>query len=347
MDYIFESVKIRGRIMATIKDVAKAAQVSVATVSRVLNDDPKVKPDTKQKVQEVIEALNYTPNLLGRNLRRSYTKNILVLLPTLSNTFYATIIKGIRYEVAKAGYNVMVGVTDLNPDIERQNIRLLETKLVDGIIFFAPQISQTELEEVEACYPIVQCSEYIQGSLVSWVSIDNQKAAYDAVNYLIELGHTRIAMVTSKKPYTSSILREAGFREALQKHHINLASDYLYKTDYIPSSGMQAAHDLLSLKESPTAIFTIADSMAVGVIRGIEDLGKKVGKDVDVIGFDNTFVSKIYHPTLTTISQPRFEMGERAAKLLLNKIQDIHASKEYVTLAHELVIRESTHTLKK
>lgn len=328
--------------MATIKDVAKAAQVSVATVSRVLNDDPKVKPETKEKVKAIIEELNYTPNLLGRNLRRSYTKNILVLLPTLSNTFYATIIKGIRQGVAQEGYNVMVGVTDLNPEIERQNIRLLETKLVDGIIFFAPQISKAELEEVERQYPIVQCSEYIQGSKVSWVSIDNQQAAYDAVEYLIKLGHTKIAMITSKKKYTSSYLREKGFKAALKEKHISIPTDYLYRTDYTPSSGTEAAHHLLSLKEPPTALFTIADSMAVGVIRGIEDLGKKVGKDVDVIGFDNTFISKIYNPTLTTISQPRFEMGEKAAELLLHKMKDIHRAQTYVTLKHELVVREST-----
>lgn len=328
--------------MATIKDVAKAAQVSVATVSRVLNDDPKVKPDTKEKVKEVIEALNYTPNLLGRNLRRSYTKNILVLLPTLSNTFYATIIKGIRKKAAGEGYNVMIGVTDLDPQIERQNIRFLETKLVDGIIFFAPQMSKAELEEVEQDYPVVQCSEYIQGSKVSWVSIDNEKAAYDAVRYLIELGHKKIAMVTSKKKYTSSCLREKGFKTALKEQGLSYQTDYLYKTDYTPSSGMEAARHLLSLKEPPTAIFTIADSMAVGVIRGIEDLGKKVGVDVDVIGFDNTFVSKIYHPAITTISQPRFEMGEKAAELLLHKINDIHKEQAYVTLGHELIVREST-----
>lgn len=328
--------------MATIKDVANAANVSVATVSRVLNNDPKVKLETKEHVKKVIEELNYSPNLLGRNLRRSYTNNILVLLPTLSNTFYATIIKGIRKVAGEEGYNVMIGMTDLDPEIERQHIRLLETKLVDGIIFFAPQISGKELEEVESKYPVIQCSEYLQGSKVSWVGIDNKKAAYDAVNYLISLGHTRIAMVTSKKKYTSAVLREEGFKKALKEHHIPLPKAYLYRTDYSPASGTKASYALLNEKEPPTAIFVISDSLAATVIGGIEELGKSVGKDVDVIGFDNTFISKIYRPAITTISQPRFEMGEHAATLILKKIKDIKAANESITLKHELIIREST-----
>lgn len=330
--------------MVTIKDVANAANVSVATVSRVLNNDPKVKLETKERVKQVIEGLNYSPNLLGRNLRRSYTNNILVLVPTLSNTFYATIIKGMRKVAGEEGYNVMIGMTDLDPEIERHHIRLLETKLVDGIIFLAPQISRAELEEVESKYPVVQCSEYLQGSKVSWVGIDNKKAAYDAANYLISLGHTKIAMVTSKKRYTSAVLREQGFKKALKEHHISLPKTYLYKTDYSPASGTKASYSLLGEKEPPTAIFTISDSLAATVIRGIEDLGKSVGKDVDVIGFDNTFISKIYRPAITTVSQPRFEMGEWAVLLLLEKMKDTQAIHKYITLKHELVIRESTRS---
>ena len=147
--------------MATIKDVAKRANVSVATVSRVLNRDTKVKAETRAKVKRVIEELNYAPNLLGRNLRRSSTQNILVLLPTISNQFYSSIIKGIRQEALKEDYNVMIGITDLKSEIEMKHIQLLETKLVDGIIFVAPQIDAKVLEEMSKKYPIVQCLSLI------------------------------------------------------------------------------------------------------------------------------------------------------------------------------------------
>lgn len=332
--------------MATIKDVAKLANVSVATVSRVINSDPKVKAETKEIVQVAIRELNYAPNLLGRNLRRSYTKNILVLLPTISNQFYSAIIKGIRQEAYKEGYNVMLGITDLDSKIEMQHIKLLETKLVDGIIFFAPQIDAKTISSVERMYPVVQCSEYIQGVDISGVSIDNKQAAYDATKYLISLGHTKIAMITSKKKYTSSTLREQGFKAALKDSRISIPKGYIYRTDYSPTSGTKACYDLLEQKEAPTAIFTISDSQAIGVMRGIQELGKIAGKDIDVIGFDNTFVSKVYHPTITTISQPRFEMGEKAAALLLRKIKDIQVPNTFILLPHELIIRESTKKLK-
>lgn len=328
--------------MATIKDVAQCAKVSVATVSRVLNNDPKVRPETKEIVEKVINELGYSPNLLGRNLRRSSTHNILVLLPTISNQFYSSIIKGIREEATLEGYNVMVGITDLDVKIEMNHIQLLENKLVDGIIFFTPQIAKSTLTKIGKVYPIVQCSEYVEGAKLSLVSINNKQAAYDATKYLIELGHKHIALVTSKKIYTSSKLREEGFREALTQHQLPVNEELIYYTDYMPQCGTEAAKALLTRKTQPTAIFTISDSLAIGVIRGLKECGKKVGEEIDVIGFDNTFISKFYEPTITTISQPRLEMGKRAARLLLNKIQNIDSKNETIFLPHELIIRQST-----
>lgn len=328
--------------MATIKDVAQHAKVSVATVSRVLNNDPKVRPETKEVVERAIDELGYSPNLLGRNLRRSSTHNILVLLPTISNQFYSAIIKGIREEANLEGYNVMIGITDLDVNIEMNHIQLLENKLVDGIIFFTPQIAKSTLTRLGKVYPIVQCSEYVEGAKLSLVSIDNKQAAFDATKYLIELGHKHIGLITSKKVYTSSKLREEGFKQALTQHQLPVNEELIYYTDYTPQCGTEAAKALLTRKTPPTAIFTISDSLAIGVIRGLKECGKKVGVDIDVIGFDNTFISKFYEPTITTISQPRLKMGKKAARLLLNKIQNIDSANETIFLPHELMIRQST-----
>ncbi|MEG0711210.1 MAG: LacI family DNA-binding transcriptional regulator [Niameybacter sp.] len=328
--------------MATIKDVAKRAQVSVATVSRVLNHDQRVKPETKEAVEKVIDELGYSPNLLGRNLRRSSTYNILVLLPTISNQFYSAIIKGIREEMTTLGYNVMIGITDLDVNVEMKHIQLLENKLVDGIIFFTPQIDSVTLTKFGQMYPVIQCSEYVEGAKLSLVSIDNKQAAYDATKYLIQLGNKHIALVTSEKSYTSSKLREEGFREALREHQIPINEELIYYADYTPHSGIEAAKALLLKRQPPTAIFTISDSLAICVIQGLKACGKKVGEDIDVIGFDNTFISKFYEPTITTVSQPRLEMGKQAARLLLNKIQNIGSENETIFLPHELMIREST-----
>lgn len=328
--------------MATIKDVAKLAQVSVATVSRVINEEENVKLETKKKVRNAIKALNYTPNLLGRNLRRSRTKNILVLLPTISNPFYSGVIKGIKSKADEEGYSMMISITDSEKEIEKNAMKMLTTRLVDGIILFAPRLSATMLTKIARGYPIVQCSEYIEGSNTSIVSIDNLQAAYEATKYLISLGHTQIAMIGNDEGYTSAALREKGFRQALAECQIDLRPDFVQYTKYSYKGGEEACKALMRLEETPTAIFTIADSMAVGAVKEIKGRGLVVGKDIDVIGFDDTTITKVYSPTISTIAQPRVLMGREAMQLILQKIEDIDSPNKCIMLAHELMIREST-----
>lgn len=328
--------------MSTIKDVAQLAGVSVATVSRVLNGEKNVRPKTKEIVREAIKELNYSPNLLGRHLRRSNTKNVLVLLPTISNQFYSTIIKGIHQKAEQEGYNIMISITDLEIEKEERYMKLLETKVVDGAILFAPQISKERLEQIAKYYPVVQCSEYIEGADVAVVSIDNFQAAYDATEYLIKMGHERIAMITSEKTYTSSRQREQGFRKALQVHGINLREEQVIRTNYSYRAGMQAARELMTGEYPPTAIFTIADSIAVGAIKAATEMEKQVGKDIDIIGFDDTIVAKVYNPSITTVTQPRFHMGEVVMGLMLDKIRNMNLDNPFIKLEHQLVIRDST-----
>lgn len=328
--------------MSTIKDVANLAKVSVATVSRVLNNENNVKEKTKEKVLQAVKELNYTPNLLARNLRHSNTKCVLVLLPTISNQFYSTIIKGINSVVEKEGYNLMISITDLDRKREEEYIELLKTKRVDGIILFAPQISKNKLNSIAQNYPIIQCSEYLENTDTTIITIDNKKAGFDATNYLIELGHKNIAILTSKKAYTSAILREKGYKEALKKHKIKIDENNIIKTDYGYKVAMEATEELLKRENPPTAIFTISDSMAIGAIKAIKKQGKTVGKDIDVIGFDDTIISKIYDPDITTISQPRFKMGELAMQAILEKINGNSVDNNFITLEHNLIVRNST-----
>ncbi len=328
--------------MSTIKDVAQLANVSVATVSRVLNNENNVKEKTKEKVLKAVKELNYTPNLLARNLRHSNTKCVLVLLPTISNQFYSTIIKGINSVVEKEGYNLMISITELDKKKEEAYIELLKTKRVDGIILFAPQISKKKLNNIAQNYPIIQCSEYLENTNTTIITIDNKKAGFDATKYLINLGHKNIAILTSEKPYTSAILREKGYREALKKSKIKIDENNIIKTDYTYKSTMEETEKLLNRKNSPTAIFTISDSMAIGAIKAIKKQGKIVGKDIDIIGFDDTIISKISDPDITTISQPRFKMGELAMKSILEKINDNNSPNKFITLEHTLVVRNST-----
>lgn len=328
--------------MGTILDVAKEAGVSVATVSRVLNESPSVSPITREKVQSVIKRLKYEPNLLGRNLRRSETKMILVLLPNISNSFYVKVVKGIEDIGHRNGYNIMLCNTDLDMQRERMYLGLLKNKLADGVIFMAPELSRDELNEIGRGFPVVQCCEYKRGAEVSHVSIDNRVAAGKIINHLISLGHKRIAMISCINKFVSTYDREQGYKKALEDNSIEIDTELIKYGDYSFKSGLIATKELLSQSVRPTAIFAISDMMAIGAIKEIKSSGMKVPDDVAVAGFDNISYASMYDPALTTISQHQYDLGCTAMELLLKQIKvGIKLPKEII-LEHELIIREST-----
>lgn len=328
--------------MATIQDVAKKAGVSVATVSRVLNSSPSVSQEAKEKVMNAIKELNYHPNLLGRNLRRMETKMILALLPNISNPFYARIVKGIEDVGHKNGYNVMLCNTDSDIKRERIYLELLKNRLSDGVIFMAPEMDKDELTLIGQNYPVVQCCEYKEGASVSHVSIDNFAAAYKAVKHLTGLGHQRIAMISSDNKFLSTKQREAGYKKALEDEGIKIDEALIKYGDYGFKSGLRAAKQLLLPDLRPTAIFAISDLMAVGVIRAVKEAGLKVPEDVAVVGFDDISFASMYDPMLTTISQPKYDLGCVAMELLLKHINEKLSEPQNIILEHELIIREST-----
>ncbi|MGL4737596.1 MAG: LacI family DNA-binding transcriptional regulator [Cellulosilyticaceae bacterium] len=328
--------------MVTIKQVAEYAGVSVATISRVLNNPDKVKEDTKKRVYAAIEFLDYAPNLLGRNLRVAHTKTILVLLPTIANDFYSSIMTGIRESAQEDGYHIMIGVTDHEAHSEKGYMNLLQTRSVDGVILLSSKLDQAYLGNMARHYPIVQCCEYIEGVDISLVTIDNYQAAYDATKYLIELGHKRIGFIGGEEDYISARLRAKGFWDALEASGLMLSKDYMTLSNYSYKSGVKGCERLMALKEPPTAIFTVADSIAVGVIKKAQELGLKIGKDLDIIGFDDTAIARMYNPAITTVSQPRVELGSRAYELLKKKIEDLSSQVERVYLRHTIKVRETT-----
>lgn len=330
--------------MRTIQDVAREAGVSVATVSRVLNDNQNVSTNTKNKVLKAIDKLQYTPNLLGRNLRKSRTYKALVLVPTLSNEFYSEIVRGVEDVANKHDYHVMLCSTHSSVEKEKAYLNMFYSRLIDGIIFMAPEMKGQELTEISVKYPVIQCSEYIRDTEVSWVSIKNYKASYEAIQYLIDMGHTKIALIGSENGFVSTIKRKQGYLEALRDNNIQINNDYIVQANYGFIDGIEGCKKLMQLPEPPTAIFCGSDTIAVGVIRELTKQGIKVGKQMSVIGFDDTNLAKYYNPPITTVAQPRYEMGKVAMELLLRKINNINCKNEYITLDHKLVIRESTHT---
>ncbi|GMQ55812.1 DNA-binding transcriptional regulator CytR [Vallitalea sediminicola] len=328
--------------MNNIQDVAREAGVSVATVSRVINHNDKVSTNTKNKVLKAIDKLQYTPNLLGRNLRKKRTYKVLVLVPTLSNEFYSEIVRGVEDVANEEDYYVMVCSTHSNKEKEKAYLNMFYNHLIDGIIFTAPEMNGDAMIDIANSYPVIQCSEYIRNTDVSWVSIDNHQASIDAIQYLIDIGHKEIAIIGSENGFVSSVKRKQGYLDALEHNNIQINEDYIIQSDYEFQDGIDGCKKLMNLTKPPTAIFCGSDAIAVGVIRQLTKQGIVVGKDMSVIGFDDTNLAAYYNPPITTVSQPRYEMGKVAMELLLRKINNINCKKEYITLGHKLTIREST-----
>lgn len=327
--------------MATIKDVAKRAGVSVATVSRVLNETNVVQEATKQRVLEVIKELNYSPNLLGRNLRRLETKKILVLLNTISNQFYSQIVRGVEERAAEDGYTVMVCMTHGNAEIEQGYLQMLKTKLVDGAIMLTTEQDGVALSQELGGVGVVQACEPCETFLTPTVSIDNEKAAYDAVKYLIEKGYHSIAFFGAGNIYQSSLRREAGYRRALEENGIDIEESWVFNDGFSFRSGMRACETLLLQKKQPKAIFCVSDSSAAGAIKALLRMGKKVPADIAVMGFDNTRLSHDYIPSITTVKQPQYEIGYQAMDLLVEKINHPQEKNKHIILDYEIIERES------
>lgn len=327
--------------MANIRQVAEKAGVSVATVSRVLNDQNTVTAKTRLKVENAIKQLNYEPSSLGRNLRNSESRLLLVLIPSISNPFYFEIIKGIETMALKQRYNILLCETDSDPKRENIYFDLVRTKMADGIISMDPAVNMDTLMELAERHPIVQCSEYSVDSGIPYVSIDSVEAAYQAVKHLIKIGHEKIALINSDEHFLYARQREEGYKKALQEHGIPVRSDFIQYTTHLGfEHGQQAMRKILDIKSRPTAVFSVSDLLAIGALKEINSNDLHVPEDIAVVGFDKIDFSNMTHPTLTTVAQPMYKMGTVAAEMLMNKIKD--KAVESVILDHELVLRGST-----
>lgn len=327
--------------MTNIQQVAKQAGVSVATVSRVLNGQNSVSQKTRHKVEAAITQLDYEPSMLGRNLRNSESRIILILIPSISNPFYLEIIKGIENMALSQNYNILLCETDSNPEKENIYFDLVRKKMADGIISMDPAVNVETLKQLAEKYAIIQCSEYGGGIGIPYVTINSEEASYRAVKHLIQIGHEKIALMNSDEKFLYARERRMGYQRALKEHGIPLRSEYILYTQHLGFEyGQQAMKKILSLEERPTAVFAVSDLLAIGALKEINASGLSVPDDMAVVGFDKIDFSNMTNPTLTTIAQPMYKMGTAAAKMLIDKIQGEEV--DSIILDHELIIREST-----
>lgn len=326
----------------TIKDVAKASNVSVATVSRVLNKHSNVSDETVEKVTRVMEEMGYSPNCLGRDLRKSETKRILAIIAAAEQSFYSDVLRGMDEAAFAQGYDVLIATTHDDPEHEMHLLKMLLSHSVDGAVLLGAKQEASTISKLAENHNIALCLERMEGCNVLTVTIDNVKAGRDAVNYLINKGHSRIGLISTETRSQSSIDREKGYRQALKENGIPYDERLVYLGTYEPESGTAGCRYLLGLEDPPTAIFSISDMIAIGAMNYAISKGVNIGKDVIFFGFDNIAYSHIFVPHLSTVEQPCFLQGKLVIEKLIGNMKSEIPDKSIYMLPHSLVLREST-----
>ncbi len=328
----------------TIRDVARMANVSISTVSRVMNAPETVVEDKRVRVLEAIEKLQYQPNALARGLIYKKSNTLGVMIPDVENPYYAGVLRGMQDSAVKLGYSLIIFNTDRNKQRTLEYVQHLYEKQADGVIF-ASDVFHREYNDAIQRYqlPVVLVSTYSQEYEVPSIDIDDEKAAYDAVEYLIQSGHSKIGMISF--PFDDSISglpRYRGFKKALTDHQLEECLSYVAFANHRFEEAYDATQQLFSRFPDLTAIFASSDEFAMGAITYFHEQGISVPEQVAVIGFDNIRMAHMFIPKLTTIAQPVYEIGQRAVEKLHELITQGTVKNLRERLPHQLIIRNST-----
>ncbi|WP_409289856.1 catabolite control protein A [Peribacillus sp. SCS-37] len=327
----------------TIYDVAREANVSMATVSRVVNGNPNVKPATRKKVMEVIDRLGYRPNAVARGLASKKTTTVGVIIPDISSIFFAELARGIEDIATMYKYNIILSNSDQNTEKELHLLNTLLGKQVDGIVFMGSHITDAHIEEFsKSPVPIVLAGTIEETGQIPSVNIDNEQAAYDAARHFIEKGHNKIAFVTGVDKDPTNEKRLQGYRKALEESGISMNEDFVIDGDFTYDSGMEAFERLMNGEERPTALLVGGDEMALGVVHAAQDAGSSVPDDFEVISFDNTRLTLMVRPRISTIVQPLYDIGAVSMRLLTKLMNKEEVSDVSVILPHRIEERDST-----
>ncbi|WP_368894218.1 DNA-binding transcriptional regulator CytR [Kluyvera ascorbata] len=330
-------------VAATMKDVALQANVSTATVSRALMNPEKVSQATRNRVEQAALEVGYLPQMQGRNMKRNESRTILVIVPDICDPFFSEVIRGIEVTAAAQGYLVLIGDCAHQNQQEKTFIDLIITKQIDGMLLLGSRLPfDASIEEQRNLPPMVMANEFAPELGLPTVHIDNLTASFDAVNYLHELGHQRIACIAGPEEMPLCHYRLQGYVQALRRCGITVDPHYIARGNFTYEAGAKALEQLLALPQPPTAIFCHSDIMALGALSYAKRQGLKVPDDLSIIGFDNISLAEFCDPPLTTVSQPRFDIGREAMLLLLNQLSGQFVDSGSRLLDCELIIRGST-----
>jgi len=334
----------------SIKDVAKIAGVSIATVSRCVNNPERVREITRIRVQEAIQKTGYSPNTLAQSFRRGKTHVIMVVLPSVGDPFFTNVMRGIRTVASGKGYSLLINETQFNTMTADEIGAMVVSRQADGIVLLAslsPFGTEVLSSKSHRALPIVIGCETISSDLTGFpsVHIDNVAAAQEATNYLLSLGHRRIAFIYGQEQSLLTKDREYGYRGSMNKAGIPIEEGWVVEGKLNIEGAIKATRSLLNHHHRPTAIFCANDEMAMGCIHEIKSAGLSIPKDISIVGFDDIRYAEILDPPLTTIYQPAEEIGERVMYRLFHEIEEGRsADTDSEIVPHKLIIRQSVTT---
>lgn len=338
-------------VRTTIHDVARLANVSVATVSAVINRKGVVSEKLTRRVRHAIEALNYSPDHVARSLRVQRTHVMGMVMPQIASPFFAEILRGAEDLAAQRGYSIMICISRENIEEEKRHLSALISRRADGILLATQSNRFNYHELLPRNFPLVLFDRIPAGYSGTAVMTFNSEASYEATKHLIGFAHRRIGVITGPEGISTSDERMAGFRRAMSEAGLAINQEYVKCGDFKMQGGRERGRELLNLPNPPTAIFSHNYEMTLGLLRAVADAGFRCPKQVSVLGFDDFVVgmdgfswATMFSPKPTCIAQPSYEIGLKAVELLLKKIEGGSGGNEeetVVRLRAELRIRES------
>ena len=329
--------------MATMKQVAERAAVSTTTVSHVINNTRVVSDDVRARVLDVIRELRYVPSAVARSLKNDRTHTIGMMVPNNSNPYFAEVIRGIEDAAFKLGYNIILCNSYDDPGKQVAYIRVLMEKRIDGLILVS---SGTDAELVRFLaddrIPVVLVDREIGGVAADFIESDHELGGSLGTRYLLELGHRAIACVSGPRELLTSRERVAGYQRALQEAGVALHGEWLLYSDFTSAGGHAAFAQLLALPQRPSAVFAGNDLMAIGGICAASEAGVHIPGQLSVVGYDDIALAAYSNPPLTTMGQPKQEMGALTARILIGRMRDPGLPRRRELLQPALVVRRST-----
>jgi LacI family fructose operon transcriptional repressor len=326
--------------MVSIKDVAEAAGVSTATVSRVLSNGLHVRPEVRERVLATVERLGYRPNLVARSLRSQQSSTIGLIVSDISNPFFTAISRAVEDTAYEQGFSVLLCNTDENPEKEAIYLNLMRDTAVAGAIMSPTRQTIANFADSNLPFPIVVVDRSISNGDVDAVLLDNVDAAYRLITHLIEQGYRRIAALCSEM--STGLERQVGYEKALRAHGLAPKSEYMKYVSPKAEAGYAAALKMLDLAEIPDALFTVNSLIAEGALQAIRERNLTIPDDIALVTFDETTWTSLVQPAITLIAQPTYEIGKTAAELLIQRIADPGRPTRQVILKGQLLVRGSS-----